>query len=148
MDMRVLQKRQSRRKTPRHWLPGPFLTSWSRPERSVEVICHRGPSALSKRMRLETSKRLEWLIPKEQGFFQVDLRNFFFVIMTSWRVRTAKNPWKDSNPEFGGWTAENARPRLNRFCMMERISCDFQNYSEGPCHKKVKITFSANFRRF
>ena len=24
--------------------------------------------------------------------------------------------------------------------MMERISCDFQNHSEGPCHKKVSIS--------
>ena len=39
--------------------------------------------------------------------------------------------------EYGGWTIENARQRLNRFCMTERISCDFQNHSEGPCHSKV-----------
>lgn len=27
----------------------------------------------------------------------------------------------------GGWTIDNARQRLNRFCMAERISCDFEN---------------------
>lgn len=46
---------------------------------------------------------------------------------------------EDENEEYGGWTSENARQRLNRFCMAERISCDFQNYSEGPCHSKANI---------
>ena len=46
-------------------------------------------------------------------------------------------PEDENKPEYGGWTSENARQRLNRFCMAERISCDFQNYSEGPCHSKV-----------
>lgn len=45
-------------------------------------------------------------------------------------------PEDENKPEYGGWTSENARQRLNRFCMAERISCDFQNYSEGPCHSK------------
>ena len=27
----------------------------------------------------------------------------------------------------GGWTIDNSRQRLNRFCMAERISCDFEN---------------------
>ena len=35
------------------------------------------------------------------------------------------------NAEFGGWTIDNARQRLNRFCMSERISCDFENIVEG-----------------
>jgi len=29
--------------------------------------------------------------------------------------------------EYGGWTIDNSRQRLNRFCMAERISCDFEN---------------------
>lgn len=49
-------------------------------------------------------------------------------------------PEDENKPEYGGWTSENARQRLNRFCMAERISCDFQNYSEGPCHSKVSIS--------
>ena len=48
-----------------------------------------------------------------------------------------QNDDEGDGKEYGGWTIENARQRLNRFCMTERISCDFQNHSEGPCHSKV-----------
>lgn len=37
--------------------------------------------------------------------------------------------------EFGGWTIDNSRQRLNRFCMSERISCDFENIVEGTVTK-------------
>ena len=33
--------------------------------------------------------------------------------------------------ENGGWTVENARRRLNEFCMEERISCEFETSSQG-----------------
>lgn len=39
------------------------------------------------------------------------------------------------NAEFGGWTIDNSRQRLNRFCMSERISCDFENIVEGSVTK-------------
>ena len=41
----------------------------------------------------------------------------------------------------GGWNIDNARQRLNRFCMSERISCDFENTVE-TVHDGQKMTHS------
>ena len=38
-----------------------------------------------------------------------------------------KGKESDDADTTGGWTIDNARQRLNRFCMAERISCDFEN---------------------
>ena len=41
--------------------------------------------------------------------------------------KSEKGEGDDGEDEFGGWTIDNSRQRLNRFCMAERISCDFEN---------------------
>ena len=53
--------------------------------------------------------------------------------MTQYSPPNSKNGEKSqtdegiSEVEYGGWTIDNSRQRLNRFCMAERISCDFEN---------------------
>lgn len=48
--------------------------------------------------------------------------------------------------ENGGWTVENARRRLNEFCMEERISCEFETSSQGQGSKlKNYRIFLENF---
>ena len=49
----------------------------------------------------------------------------------------AGNSTAADNAEFGGWTIDNARQRLNRFCMSERISCDFENIVEGKSQQGI-----------
>ena len=48
--------------------------------------------------------------------------------------------------ENGGWTVENARRRLNEFCMEERISCEFETSSQG--HGSKFVLFSEFFEIF
>lgn len=42
-----------------------------------------------------------------------------------------KSPEVIGLEENGGWSLENARRRLNNFCMEERISCDFETSTQG-----------------
>lgn len=42
--------------------------------------------------------------------------------------------------ENGGWSAENARRRLNEFCMEERISCEFETTSHGSQFQHIAIS--------
>jgi len=42
-----------------------------------------------------------------------------------------KTPEAIGLEENGGWSVENARRRLNNFCMEERISCDFETSTQG-----------------
>jgi hypothetical protein len=49
--------------------------------------------------------------------------------------------------QFGGWTIDNSRQRLNRFCMSERISCDFENIVEGTVNKTTIARLELQIRR-
>ena len=83
-----------------------------------------------------------WYVQLSCSQYTIDL-TFLILVKTTESANTQESkigllkPEDENKPEYGGWTSENARQRLNRFCMAERISCDFQNYSEGPCHSKV-----------
>ena len=52
-----------------------------------------------------------------------------------------------ANPEYGGWTIDNSRQRLNRFCMSERISCDFENIVEGTITKTTISKLKLDIKR-
>lgn len=50
--------------------------------------------------------------------------------------------------ENGGWTVENARRRLNEFCMEERISCEFETSSQGTLYSHIAISkLTLNIKR-
>lgn len=58
-----------------------------------------------------------------------------------------KGDGKVQNPEYGGWTIDNSRQRLNRFCMSERISCDFENIVEGTVTKTTISKLMLDIKR-
>ena len=48
-----------------------------------------------------------------------------------------ENVYVEYGEEYGGWTTETARQRLNRFCMQLGIGCNIINHVTGPPHARV-----------
>ena len=42
-----------------------------------------------------------------------------------------------NDARYGGWTTENARQRLNRFCVQQGITCNIINQVGGTPQQKI-----------
>lgn len=53
------------------------------------------------------------------------------------QTETKDNTFVEFGDEYGGWTTETARQRLNRFTMAMGIDCNIINHVTGPPHQRV-----------